>query len=160
MPDVPQDPARLAALEYRLRTYIGVDDLEHCVLRTKPITQSLPPEIRCFLKEDYIEHLSGVFSQSSHDGPYDRALESGTTLLAMYLLIYPENYPQIGSFHHPAALPPADSPPRHARARVGEDSLERQHANERHSAATARHGTSAGVSVRQSQDPGPVWSRG
>ncbi|KAL4258231.1 MUB1/samB family protein [Pleurotus pulmonarius] len=96
IPDVPQDPVRLAALEYRLRTYIGVDDLEHCLLHTKPITQSLPPEIRCFLKEDYIEHLSGVFSQSSHDGPYDRALESGTTLLAMYLLIYPENYPQIG----------------------------------------------------------------
>ncbi|KAG5219766.1 SET domain-containing protein [Salix suchowensis] len=111
IPEVPQDPARLVALEYRLRTYVGVDDLEHYVLRTKPITQSLPPEISYFLKEDYIEHLSGVFGQSSHDGPYDRALESGVTLLAIYLLIYSENYPQIGSFHHPAALPPVDSPP-------------------------------------------------
>ncbi|KAF9493182.1 SET domain-containing protein [Pleurotus eryngii] len=96
IPEVPQDPARLVALEYRLRTYVGVDDLEHYVLRTKPITQSLPPEISYFLKEDYIEHLSGVFGQSSHDGPYDRALESGVTLLAIYLLIYSENYPQIG----------------------------------------------------------------
>ena len=44
--------------------------------------------------------LSETFSKSSHEGDYTQAADSGITLLALYLLIYPRNYPQIGSFYH------------------------------------------------------------
>lgn len=40
--------------------------------------------------------ISEIFSQTSHEGQYNIALESGITLLSLYILIYPINYPQIG----------------------------------------------------------------
>jgi hypothetical protein len=48
------------------------------------------------LREGYMGGLSETFSKASHEGQYDLALESGETLLSLYLLIYPLNYPQIG----------------------------------------------------------------
>lgn len=42
--------------------------------------------------------LSDKFRNASHDGLYDIAFESGITLLSLYLLVYPENYPQIGEY--------------------------------------------------------------
>lgn len=48
------------------------------------------------LREGYMAGLSETFSKASHEGQCDLALESGLTLLSLYLLIYPPNYPQIG----------------------------------------------------------------
>jgi len=43
-----------------------------------------------------MEQLSDRFGKASHEGEYNIAIESGATLLALYLLVYPKNYPQIG----------------------------------------------------------------
>ncbi|KAJ7175867.1 hypothetical protein C8R46DRAFT_1174602 [Mycena filopes] len=40
--------------------------------------------------------VAETFRNASHDGPHALALSSGQTLLALYRLIYPPNYPQIG----------------------------------------------------------------
>lgn len=44
-----------------------------------------------------MQNLSERFSKASHEGQYEMALESGLTLLSLYMIVYPENYPQIGS---------------------------------------------------------------
>ncbi|KAJ8516899.1 hypothetical protein ONZ45_g5832 [Pleurotus djamor] len=91
LPDLPEDSNQLAVLEQELRHFVGLDrPVDHVP------TQGLPPQLFCFLKEEFLEQLSSTFSQASHDGPHDLALSSGSTLLALYLLIYPMNYPQIG----------------------------------------------------------------
>jgi hypothetical protein len=61
-------------------------------------SDSFPLQLRCVFHETFLGNLSEKFSASSHDGPYDIALEVGTTLTALHRLIYPQNYPQIGSF--------------------------------------------------------------
>ncbi|KAF9013276.1 hypothetical protein BDQ17DRAFT_1386869 [Cyathus striatus] len=58
--------------------------------------QQLPPSLNGVLHEAYITSVAESFSSSSHGGDYTVALESGRILLALYLLIYPQNYPQIG----------------------------------------------------------------
>ena len=55
-----------------------------------------PPELYSVLGEQFLPTLSEAFSRASHEGPYDVALSHGRTLLALYLLLYPQNYPQIG----------------------------------------------------------------
>jgi SET and MYND domain-containing protein len=41
-----------------------------------------------------------VFSMTSHDGRTSReALDVGVTILAVYALLYPPNYPQIGMLY-------------------------------------------------------------
>lgn len=57
---------------------------------------SFPTDLACVLHETFIAALSDQFSTSSHDGPYDVALEASSSLVALYSLIYPPNYPQIG----------------------------------------------------------------
>lgn len=44
-----------------------------------------------------MQNLSERFSKASHEGQYEVALESGLTLLSLYMIVYPENYPQIGA---------------------------------------------------------------
>jgi hypothetical protein len=58
--------------------------------------EDIPPEIYPLLSESYLERLSGTFSDAAHEGEYTLALDAGVKLLALYLLIYPANYPQIG----------------------------------------------------------------
>ncbi|KAI0670829.1 SET domain-containing protein [Trametes maxima] len=52
--------------------------------------------LRPIFHESYLPALSELFSKTSHEGPYLDAVESGFTLLALYALVYPPNYPQIG----------------------------------------------------------------
>lgn len=75
--------------------YIGVSDVLGVNLPTPPLSD-LPPELKCVLNESYMEQLSERFSKASHERDYNTATISGRTLLALYLLIYPTNYPQIG----------------------------------------------------------------
>lgn len=55
-----------------------------------------PAELYPLLSEQFLPTLSEDFSRSSHEGTYDLALSSGRTLLALYSVIYPQSYPQIG----------------------------------------------------------------
>ncbi|KAF9445392.1 hypothetical protein P691DRAFT_710399 [Macrolepiota fuliginosa MF-IS2] len=78
-----------------LRSYVGVDHMVGANL-PEPSLADLPASLRCVLHESYMEHLSEQFSKASHEGNYSIAVPSGFTLLALYLLVYPHNYPQIG----------------------------------------------------------------
>jgi SET and MYND domain-containing protein len=67
-------------------------------LPTTPQLEKLPVGLSCVLREDYISGLSEEFSKASHEGDYAVALNAGLTLLALYVVVYPPNYPQIGKF--------------------------------------------------------------
>ncbi|KAI0315809.1 SET domain-containing protein [Amylostereum chailletii] len=56
----------------------------------------VPDALLPFLHPSVLPDLSEVFSRTSHDGSLDIALDVGQTLLAIYFLIYPPNYPQTG----------------------------------------------------------------
>lgn len=96
IPDLPADPGVLSDLERDLRIFVGVNP-SHVLdaLPTRGI-EGMPRSLLCLLSEQYLESLSKSFTESSHDGPYRLALDTGSTLLALYMVIYPTNYPQIG----------------------------------------------------------------
>ncbi|KIJ61103.1 hypothetical protein HYDPIDRAFT_97356 [Hydnomerulius pinastri MD-312] len=58
--------------------------------------ETVPSTLLPLLRESCLTKLCDVFSASSHDGPFDSALDVGLTVLAFYTIIYPPNYPQIG----------------------------------------------------------------
>lgn len=58
----------------------------------------LPTELWPTLSENFLSQMTERFANSSHGGRYDEAFETGLTILAVYSIIYPHNYPQIGKF--------------------------------------------------------------
>jgi hypothetical protein len=82
-----------------LRNYIGINVVLGLELPAPSL--DLPAALQCVLHESYMEQLSEQFSKASHEGDYDISIRSGITLLALYLLIYPRNYPQIGKLPAP-----------------------------------------------------------
>jgi len=91
VPTGGSDRMRLAG---ELRQFAGI----HPGITSLPTTQleKLPAGLGCVLMEDYISSLSEEFSKASHEGVYTVAFDVGLTLLAIYVVIYPANYPQIG----------------------------------------------------------------
>ncbi|KIM43208.1 hypothetical protein M413DRAFT_398217 [Hebeloma cylindrosporum] len=95
LPELPIDQTELSFLEKSLRDLVGfVPDLAHTL--PERLIEDTPPSLYCMLREGYMAGLSETFSKASHEGQYDVALESGVTLLSLYLLVYPPNYPQTG----------------------------------------------------------------
>lgn len=62
-----------------------------------PTLLDLPKSLYPLLHPDYLPALSEKFSKASHEGQYDVALSAGHTLLALYTVLYPPNFPQIGA---------------------------------------------------------------
>ena len=90
----------LAELESGLRRYVLGDAGPVVKLREDPgLLQSMPGSLAPVLHEAYLPELSETFSRASHDGPHAEALSTGLTLLALYALVYPANYPQIGELY-------------------------------------------------------------
>jgi len=58
----------------------------------------IPGGLHRVFHKSTIPQLSESFSKASHEGSFAEALDVGHTLLAVYLLIYPPNYPQIGEY--------------------------------------------------------------
>ncbi len=94
LPGIPSQEKQLADLAGQLRDFVGV----HIGISSLPTPQieKIPLALRCVLREDYMTKLSEEFSRTSHEGDYAPALSTGLTLLALYLIVYPPNYPQIG----------------------------------------------------------------
>ena len=94
LPGIPTQEKDLADLASQLRDFAGV----HTGISSLPTPQiqEIPPILHCVLREDYMTRLSEEFSRASHEGDYAPALSTGLTLLALYLIVYPPNYPQIG----------------------------------------------------------------
>lgn len=97
LPEPPGDEEGIMKLGKALQLYIGLDDDVGPCLPYKTFV-SLPEWLLPILQESYITSLSEIFSRTSHEGDYSQANETGMMLLALYLLIYPKNYPQIGKF--------------------------------------------------------------
>lgn len=95
LPSVPTDETGRTELADELRRFAGVRDAGIVSLPTSQLN-TLPVGLRCVLREDYLGGLSEEFSRASHEGDYTVALDTGLTLLALYVVIYPPNYPQIG----------------------------------------------------------------
>jgi hypothetical protein len=58
--------------------------------------KELPDALNAVMHPLYLSALAEAFSTSSHDGPLEDALDVGRTLLALYRIIYPANFPMIG----------------------------------------------------------------
>ncbi|KAJ3920459.1 hypothetical protein F5877DRAFT_37978 [Lentinula edodes] len=93
IPEPPKEPVRFQAVCERLREFVGAMGLSPFLTGDDSL---FPIELACVLHESFISTLSEQFSAASHDGRYDVALESSSSLFALYQLIYPLNYPQIG----------------------------------------------------------------
>jgi hypothetical protein len=100
IPNFPSHSNESTALERRLGRFIfSSEEWASGVTWKQPTWENgntPPDELLPLLQESYLTSLAERFSSASHDGPYSQALDDGYTLLALYLLIYPPNYPQIG----------------------------------------------------------------
>jgi hypothetical protein len=97
IPSPPSSSDELRAVAAAVREFVGVDSLSCSRLPSRP-QATIPRPLLCVFQEAYLSTLSEAFSKASHDGQYDLALDSGLTLLAVYIMIYPANYPQIGEW--------------------------------------------------------------
>jgi len=70
---------------------------------TPPDPSTFPRELQNILQEPLLAKLCELFRNASHDGPLEVAQEAGLAVLAFYVLIYPPNYPQIGTLSFPFA---------------------------------------------------------
>ncbi|KAF8967151.1 hypothetical protein BDZ97DRAFT_569682 [Flammula alnicola] len=95
LPELPTSPSEMSLLARQLREFVGLSFGTGSTLPDKPL-ETIPPSLYCVLRESYMGSLSETFSEASHEGQYDLAIESGMTLLSLYVLVYPINYPQIG----------------------------------------------------------------
>ncbi|KAF8624369.1 hypothetical protein AX15_005916 [Amanita polypyramis BW_CC] len=95
LPSPPSTEEEVIELGRVLQEYVGLEGATKSRLPYKTL-DSLPEPLLQVLNESYITSLSEIFSRTSHEGQYSRANETGLILLALYLLIYPKNYPQIG----------------------------------------------------------------
>ena len=104
LPPVPTEASDRTQLAGELRQFAGI----HPGITSLPNTQleKLPVDLGCVLREDYISSLSEEFSRASHEGDYAVAFNAGLTLLALYVVIYPPNYPQIGKLSFGLCFPP------------------------------------------------------
>lgn len=97
IPEPNSDGSELKALETQLRQLVFSTDVwRRDVTFRQPCFQRLPKDLKPLIHEAYLTALSERFSKAAHTGVYEAALEDGFTLLALYILIYPKNYPQIG----------------------------------------------------------------
>ena len=128
IPEPSLEHGDLVQLGLQLREFVGVERYLKTGKLEKKTLEDLPKPLRSVLNESYMAELSETFSKSSHEGNYARAADSGVTLLALYLLVYPKNYPQIGanpsfslsSYHYFSC----HTYPRHASLGDGKDAME------------------------------------
>ncbi|KAI0057828.1 SET domain-containing protein [Artomyces pyxidatus] len=91
------DPTNLTSAMPLLKEFTG------CFLTQSPPRQdtlrefnAIPEALHSLFNSTILPNLAEAFSQASHNGSYATALDEGLNLLALYILIYPPNYPQTG----------------------------------------------------------------
>ncbi|KAJ7863102.1 hypothetical protein B0H14DRAFT_2441201 [Mycena olivaceomarginata] len=94
IPSPPTDTIQRDELALKLTQFIKATP--HDGLTLTAATVSFPNDLLPIFHESFVTYVAQTFRDASHDGPYATALSSGETLLALYRLIYPPNYPQIG----------------------------------------------------------------
>lgn len=96
IPEPPEDPGELVEVARALRAFVGIGHSAPLTLPSQTIHEKIPHQLLCAFHESYLANLSETFSKTSHAGQYDIACDVGLTLLALYVIIYPPNYPLIG----------------------------------------------------------------
>lgn len=99
IPPPPTNSHELDLVGRMLRDYVDVDQRLDTGSPSKP-RRHIPQSMLCVLHETYLSTISETFSKASHEGNYDLALDTGTTILALYTVLYPPNYPQTGKLHY------------------------------------------------------------
>ncbi|KAJ6508777.1 hypothetical protein C8R45DRAFT_968677 [Mycena sanguinolenta] len=94
IPDPPADNDKRDDLARNLMQFVAATPHNGLTLTTDDL--SFPSDLRPVFHESFVAYVAQTFRDASHDGPYATAISSGRTLLALYRLIYPLNYPQIG----------------------------------------------------------------
>jgi hypothetical protein len=90
-------PDEMPALEAKLHNFVfGNTPVQDFILPSEPLYNTLPSELHSILHDSFLTSLSEIFSDTSNDGPYEIALRTGKSILAVYMCIYPALYPQIG----------------------------------------------------------------
>ncbi len=93
LPEIPTNPD-ISRLTNDLRDFAGIYFGLNAL--PTPVIENMPRAVQYVLREDFITMVSEKFSEASHEGNYGVAIDTGLTLLALYVVIYPPNYPQIG----------------------------------------------------------------
>ncbi|KAJ7250862.1 SET domain-containing protein [Mycena haematopus] len=94
IPSPPADNGKRDDLARKLTQFMSATPHDGLTPTTDP--SAFPSDLHSVFHESFIAYVAQTFRDASHDGPYTTALTSGQTLLALYQLIYPPNYPQIG----------------------------------------------------------------
>ncbi|KAJ7069695.1 hypothetical protein C8F01DRAFT_1217270 [Mycena amicta] len=94
IPESPSSVDEQNSLAKRLRDFY--EDSPFDGLTFTKASPVIPTDLLPVFHESFITHLAETFSNASHDGEYATAISSGGSLLALYRLVYPPNYPQIG----------------------------------------------------------------
>ena len=99
IPPAPSNASTYSLLHVALVSHV-FGNLDHGfpIAPSLPLSskRDLPPNLMVLLNQSHVPYLSTQFSDASHDANYPLAFTSGLALLAMYILIYPTNYPLIG----------------------------------------------------------------
>ncbi|KAJ6584993.1 hypothetical protein B0H19DRAFT_405427 [Mycena capillaripes] len=93
IPTPPTSPDERDALALKLAQFMNTTPHDGLTLTS---SAPFPSDLVAVFHESFITYVAETFRNASHDGVYAVALTSGKTLLALYRLIYPPNYPQIG----------------------------------------------------------------
>ncbi|KAF8134782.1 hypothetical protein K438DRAFT_1640448, partial [Mycena galopus ATCC 62051] len=94
IPTPPAETSERDDLACKLMQFMKATPHDGLTLTTNSVP--FPTDLLPVFHESFITSVAQTFRDASHDGPYATALSSGMTLLALYRLIYPPNYPQIG----------------------------------------------------------------
>lgn len=104
---LPAAPSQLAPAELLLRDFV-FPDLSKSGRILMPFSSSLPlrqdnvdqfpRNILSLLDQKYLPALSEAFSSASHGGRHNEGVTKGATLLALYFVLYPGNYPLVGKW--------------------------------------------------------------
>jgi len=92
--DPSDDQQHMETLGLSLYSFV-FPTMPPCLPTTQPLS-TLPPRLWPVLHANYLPKLSSKFRDASHDGPFDSAIQLGIILLALYVTIYPPNFPLIG----------------------------------------------------------------
>ncbi|KAJ7672720.1 hypothetical protein B0H17DRAFT_1183338 [Mycena rosella] len=94
IPNPPDHSAQRDELGLKLTQFMETTPYNGFTLSAS--SAPFPTELLPIFHESFITYVAETFRNASHDGSYTAALNSGQTLLAIYRLVYPPNYPQIG----------------------------------------------------------------
>ena len=96
-PPPKDDSVEQRELERKLRDFVFKGIPPKLRWYKETLLLSLPLELRVILHEDFLPTLSKSFKDAAHDGPFEKAIWKGLTLLAVYMVVYPAYFPQTGA---------------------------------------------------------------